>query len=235
VVRASAAAERAGIPSASLVCEGFVGQAATTAAGLGLADLPSAVVPGHVDVQTPEELDRNVVAVTVDGVVRNLTESPLVPRHSVKEPAPLDIVFEGTFDEVNRFFYENEWSDGLPIVPPTAERVGEFLRFTDRAPEEEIGVLLPDRRSATVWTVAVNGAMAGCRPEYMPILIALVEAMADPGYGVEHSGNTPGAETLIVLNGPLITELGNHPVARRRPVPRRDATRPRTLTRLTIA
>jgi hypothetical protein len=208
VVRASAAAEKAGVPSASLVCEGFIGQAATTAAGLGLANLPSAVVPGHVDVQTSEELDRNVVAVTVDGVVRSLTEAPASPRRAAKEPAPLDVVFEGTFDEVNRFFYENEWSDGLPIVPPTAERVREFLRFTDRAPEEEIGVLLPDRRSATVWTVAVNGVMAGCRPEYMPILVALAEAMADPGYGVEHSGNTPGAETLIILNGPLVTELG---------------------------
>ena len=59
-----------------------------------------------------------------------------------------------------------------------------------------------------MWKVAVNGVMAGCRPEYMPILVALVEAMADPRYGVEHSGNTPGAETLIVLNGPLIKELG---------------------------
>jgi len=208
VVRASAAAEKVGVPSASLVCEGFLGQAATTAAGLGLSNLPSAVVPGHVDVQTSEELDRNVVAVTVDGVVRSLTETPAPSRRAAKEPAPLDVVFEGTFDEVNRFFYENEWSDGLPIVPPTAERVGEFLRFTDRAPEEEIGVLLPDRRSATIWTVAVNGVMAGCRPEYMPILVALAEAMADPAYGVEHSGNTPGAETLIILNGPLITELG---------------------------
>ena len=208
MVRASAAAEWAGVPSASLVCEGFIGQAATTAAGLGLANLPSAVVPGHVDVQTAEELARNVAAVTVDGVVRSLTEAPPSPRRTAKEPAPLDIVFEGTFDDVNRFFYENDWSDGLPIVPPTGDRVSEFLRFTDRAPEEEIGVLLPDRRSATVWTVAVNGVMAGCRPEYMPILIALVEAMADPGYGVEHSGNTPGAETLIVLNGPLIDELG---------------------------
>ena len=69
-------------------------------------------------------------------------------------------------------------------------------------------MLLPDKRRATVWNVAVNGVMAGCRPEYMPILVALVEAMADPRYGVEHSGNTPGAETLIILNGPLIKELG---------------------------
>jgi len=208
VVRASAAAERAGVPSASLVCEGFLGQAATTASGLGLPALPSAVVPGHVDVQTPEELDRNVVAMTVDGVIRSLTEAPAPPRRGPAEPELADVVFEGALDEVNRFFYENEWSDGLPIVPPTAERVREFLRFTERAPEEELGVLLPDRRSATIWSIAVNGVMAGCRPEYMPILVALIEAMADPAYGVEHSGNTPGAETLIVVNGPLIAELG---------------------------
>ena len=60
------------------------------------------------------------------------------------------------------------------------------------------------RRSGAV---AVNGVMAGCRPEYMPILVALVEAMADPIYGVEHSGNTPGSETLIILNGPIIKDL----------------------------
>ena len=208
MLRASAVAERAGVPTASLVCEGFRGQAATTATGLGLPGLPTALVPGHVDVQSVDELRRNVAAVTVDAVIRNLTEAPPRAGAAVVEPASVDIVFEGNLDEVNRFFYENDWSDGLPIVPPTRERVAEFLRFCDQPSETELGVLLPDRRRATIWNVAVNGVMAGCRPEYMPILVALVEAMADPRYGVEHSGNTPGAETLIILNGPLIKELG---------------------------
>ncbi len=196
------------MPTASLVCEGFRGQAATTAAGLGLPGLPTALVPGHVDVQSTEELRHNVAAVTVDAVIRNLTEAPPRAGGAVVEPAPADIVFEGDLDEVNRFFYENDWSDGLPIVPPTPDRVRAFLDFADRPAETDLGVLLPDRRRATIWSVAVNGVMAGCRPEYMPILVALVEAMADPRYGVEHSGNTPGAETLIILNGPLIKELG---------------------------
>jgi len=208
VLRASAVAERAGVPTASLVCEGFRGQAATTATGLGLPGLPTALVPGHVDVQSVEELRQNVATVTVDAVIRNLTEAPARVGAAAVEPAPRDVVFEGTLDEVNRFFYENDWSDGLPIVPPTPDRVAEFLRFCDRPGETSLGVLLPDRRRATIWNVAVNGVMAGCRPEYMPILVALVEAMADPRYGVEHSGNTPGAETLIILNGPLIKELG---------------------------
>jgi len=196
------------VPTASLVCEGFRGQAATTATGLGLPGLPTALVPGHVDVQSADELRQNVAAVTVDAVIRNLTEAPARVGVAAVEPAPDDVVFEGTLDEVNRFFYENDWSDGLPIVPPTPDRVAEFLRFCDRPGETSLGVLLPDRRRATIWNVAVNGVMAGCRPEYMPILVALAEAMADPRYGVEHSGNTPGAETLIILNGPLIKELG---------------------------
>jgi hypothetical protein len=207
VLRASAAAEEAGVPSVSLTCEGFLGQAATTASGLGMPGLPVALVPGHVDVQTVDELRANVLGVTVDAVVQGLTAAPEKAAELV-EPEPGEVIFEGTPDEVNRFFYENGWGDGLPIVPPTAARVEAFLRATDRDADEELGVLLPDRRAATVRTVAINGVMAGCRPEYMPVLVALAEAMADPRYGVEHSGNTPGAETLIVVNGPIIRRLG---------------------------
>ena len=207
MLRASAAAELAGIPSASLVCEGFLGQAATTSVGLGLPNLPVALVPGHVDTQTVPELTASVLGTTVAAVIGNLTHQP-EPAHDVPEPGFSDIVFSGTFDEVNRLFYENRWSDGLPIVPPTAERVARFLAFTDLPPEHSVGPLLPDNRAATIHSVAVNGVMAGCRPEYMPVLVAIAEALADPGYGVEHSGNTPGAETLITLNGPLAAQLG---------------------------
>ena len=137
------------MPTASLVCEGFRGQAATTAAGLGLPGLATALVPGHVDVQSVDELRQNVAAVTVDAVIRNLTEAIARVGDAVVEPAPSDIVFEGNLDEVNRFFYENDWSDGLPIVPPTPERVAEFLRWTDLSRETDLGILLPDQRRAT--------------------------------------------------------------------------------------
>jgi hypothetical protein len=208
VLRASAAAETAGVPTVSLVCEGFVGQANTTAVGIGLSGMQLAMVPGHVDVQSAEELRRNIVNVTVDAVISGLTGESNGQIAAEPEPGPTDILFSGSFEEVNRFFYENEWSDGLPIVPPTIEKVREFLRFIDRAADESLGIVPPDNRSATIWSVAANGVMAGCRPEYMPILVALAEAMADPVYGVEHSGNTPGAETLIILNGPIIKQLG---------------------------
>lgn len=206
MLRASEACERAGYPTSSLVAEGFLGQAAATSVGLGMPNLPVATIVGHPGAQSVEEIRSHVARVTAAQVIDNLTRQP-DQIELATEPGPRDIVFTGSFEEVNAHFYEKLWSDGLPIVPPTIEKIEEFLSFTDRDPEESLGILLPESRAATVWATAVNGVMAGCRPEYMPILVALVEAMADPVYGVEHSGNTPGAETLIVLNGPIIKEL----------------------------
>ena len=177
-----------------------------TAAGSGMPNLPLAMIPGHPDLHATEELKKWIEGVTVDQVIRALT---VQPKETIQasEPRHRDIAFEGTFEEVNRFFYENKWQEGIPIVPPTIEKVEDFLKFTVRSPSELLGVLLPDSREATVWNVAVNGVMAGCRPEYMPVLIALVEVMADPRYGVEHSSNSPGAEALITINGPIIKDL----------------------------
>ena len=202
MLRTNAACEAAGIPSASIVCEGFISQANATSVGLGFPGIALAMVPGHTGIQGPEEVRRNILEVTLDRVVACLTCDGELGEISA-EPDAQDIVCSGTSREINQFFLERSWGDGLPITPPTRERVDEFLRFTPRSPQESLGVLLPDNRLATVWNVAVNGVMAGCRPEYMPVLLALAEAMADPGYGVEHSGNTPGAETLIILNGPV--------------------------------
>ncbi len=208
MLRASAASERLGVPTSSLTCEGFIRQAKSTSVGLGMPNLALALVPGHTLVQTKEELRRNTLGVTLDQVIANLTGQIEAASGLDAEPRDGEVVFSGTLDEVIAHFYEQEWSDGLPFIPPTIDRVERFLRFADRDRDEVIGVPLPDSRAATIWNVAVNGVMAGCRPEYMPVLVALAEAMCDPDYGVEHSGNTPGAETLIVLNGPIITELG---------------------------
>ncbi len=171
-----------------------------------MPNLPVAVIPGHPGAQSLEELRANVGNVTAQQVIDNLLEPP-AGQELAPEPSAREIVFRGTFEEVNAYFYEREWSDGLPIVPPTVEKIEAVLSFTDRLPEESLGTLLPENRAATIWAIAVNGVMAGCRPEYMPILVALVEAMADPIYGVEHSGNTPGSDTLIILNGPIIKDL----------------------------
>ena len=91
--------------------------------------------------------------------------------------------------------------------PATVEKVEEFLKFTDRDPAEVLGILKPENREATIWNIAVNGVMCGCKPEYMPILISMVDIMCDPLFGQEHLGHTPGTEVMILLNGPIIKEL----------------------------
>ena len=199
--------EAAGRASSSLICNGFMTAAVNTSIGLGMPNLPVAGVPGHPGVQSVEQLRENILGVTLDQVIANLTQAPAAVVNE-QEPGARDIVFSGGFDAVNRWFTAQELSDGLPVVPPTRARIDAFLRCCDRDPDEVLGIILPDSRAATVWSVAVNGVMAGCRPQYMPLLIALAEAMADPYYGVEHSGNTPGGETLIMLNGPIAAQLG---------------------------
>jgi hypothetical protein len=116
-------------------------------------------------------------------------------------------VFRGSLDEVEDHFDELGWSDGLPVIPPTVERVDGFLRHGGRSPGDVLGVLAPEFGEATVASVAANGVMAGCRPEYMPVLLAVVECLADPAFRTEDAGSTPGWEPLVVVSGPLVRRL----------------------------
>ncbi len=201
--------EEAGFPSVTLVSDGFLGQAKAITRALRFSSLPVARLVGHPGAQSEEDLKRNIREVTFAQVVNGLTEGGEDVGAEEAEPNPKSVVFTGTLEEVNDYFLQREWSEGLPIIPPTLGRIERFLAHTRRPADEVVATLtLPENRAVTVWSIAVNGVMAGCRPEYMPILIALIEAMGDPNYGLEHSGNTPGADTLIILNGPIIRELG---------------------------
>ncbi len=171
-----------------------------------MADLGIAEFPGIIMNQSDEELRRNTIEVLVPNIVHQLTRKVEMAA-AIVEPEPRAIVFEGTIDEVNEHFMEKLWSDGLPIIPPTIERVEQFLRFTDRDPSEVLGVMQPENREATIWNVAVNGVMSGCRPEYLPILIGIVEALAEPNFYVRDAGATPGWEPLVIVNGPIVKQL----------------------------
>src|SRR6185503_9143538 len=103
-----------------------------------------------------------------------------------------DIVYEGSFEDVNDYFRSREWTDELPIVPPTIEKVEAFLKHTKRAPDEPIAVLPQGNLQAVPLNIAANAVMAGCRPEMMPLLIATVEAIADNTYNLNNIGTTWG-------------------------------------------
>lgn len=194
-----------GVRSVSIVASGFAKLAHRSADIYGVPNLPIAEYPGVIMVDGTADLHRKaemLVAQIIEGLA-----TPLQTVVKSAEPKPTDIVCEGTLDEVQDFFTKRLWTDGLPIRPPTIAKVEEFLRFTDRPRDEVIGVIGLENRESTIWNIAVNGVMAGCRPEYMPVLIAVVEAIADADFRVHESGGTPGWEPLVVLNGPIVKDL----------------------------
>ncbi|MCH9017256.1 MAG: hypothetical protein IIB89_05780, partial [Chloroflexi bacterium] len=104
--------------------------------------------------------------------------------------------------------YELGWTDGLPVVPPTEQRVGEFIERSGRPSAEVVGELPERRREITVGKVAANAVMAGCLPEYMPVVLAATEAMLDPVFNlVGPSSSMGGSAILTIVNGPVAKEL----------------------------
>src|SRR5437773_1335666 len=168
--------------------------------------LPIAEYPGVPMTDGPETV-RAKVERLIDAIVDGLARPVETALTRAVEPAARDVVFRGTLDQVQEFFYARLWTDGLPVIPPTIPRVERFLEFADRSPAEVIGTLSPENRAATVWSIAVNGVMAGCRPEYMPLLIAVVEAIAEPEFRVQDAGSTPGWEPLIIVSGAVAKAL----------------------------
>ena len=207
MLRATKAAEETGVAAACIVATGFLTQAAVTAKALGSPDLRIVEYPGVIPLDSEEQLQAKVREFVLPAVLDVLRSDVAASNDAVADPEPGTVVVRGSLDKVNELFLVQGWSDGLPIVPPTRERVDAFLSWTDHDPDDVIGVLPPEFREATVLSVAVNGVMAGCRPEYMPILLAAVDCIADPGFRLEDAGSTPGWEPLVVVSGELVRAL----------------------------
>src|SRR5213076_2425460 len=100
--------------------------------------------------------------------------------------------------------YARGVTDGLPVVPPTRARVDRVLAASGRAPDALIAMVPPNYGRATVERIAVNAVMAGCRPEYLPVVIAAVSAICDPDFAlVGVSGTTDAVTPLVIVNGPV--------------------------------
>lgn len=107
------------------------------------------------------------------------------------------------------FYQQNGWTDGLPIVPPTAAGVARFLAAAGLAPDATIGVEPVRRRRISAEKVAIAALMAGCAPEYMPVVVAIVEALCRPEYCLHGStASTGGSAPLVIVNGPVRSALG---------------------------
>ncbi len=131
---------------------------------------------------------------------------------NVENPSPKAgrrvLQINGSLDEVNAYFYERGWTDGLPVVPPTRERVEGLLTGWPGEPDEEIAEVPPLMGVATARAVAVNAVMAGCAPEYLPVVVAALSAVTKPRYGLSHRQTTTHPATaLVIVNGPIAQRL----------------------------
>jgi hypothetical protein len=205
--------EKLGKPVALIVTNCFQTTARFFARGQGLEDL--AVAPFAMDYVPPaEEIERlNLGEKVADEVIRALTGwSPGPPV--IEEVPEKVLVYNGAsyqeaYANMEKSFLQHGWSDGLPIVPPTQEAVNRMLEGTELLPEHLIAVFPPGQGRATVEKIAINAVMAGCLPQYIPVILAAVDAVIDPAFDLVGVQSTSGqlAPLLIVSGQKLIEEL----------------------------
>ena len=178
----------------------------------GVQDLRPVVYPGAIHVHSEAEIRENIEKTVLDKIIEAWTKPAKSLPAGAGKPKPRkkldEIICSGTLEEVNEFFHKKNWTDGLPIIPPALEKVEEYLRYTDLAPDEEIATLPIANLVATPRNIAVNAVMAGCPPQFTPLLIAAVEAIAEPEYNLMNIGSTMGQMPWLLVNGPIVKQLG---------------------------
>jgi hypothetical protein len=156
----------------------------------------------------PEKISEREMSEIMNKIIESLT-SPLSEEETrtgvYKPPRPTKIACKGTFEEINRYFYSKGLTDGLPIIPPTKGRVNQMLKGTSHPLDEVVTTTMwPARWGVTVEKVAIIGVMAGCEPNYMPVLLAAIEAFSKSGSAVR---STNSFSYMQVINGPIRKEL----------------------------
>ena len=205
--------EKAGVPTVGIVDRTFEKNWQASSRVFGVKVLRKLLVPRPLVGLKPED-----VHPFVDAVFEELVSALTAPMEAESSDVTADstdiIVIEGedryaALEKMNRQFLDLGWGDGFPLWAPTRERVDEMLRGTSRAPSHVVATLSPGMGLATVEKIAINAVMAGCKPEHLPVLLAAVDAIADPRYMLRNVAMSTGAHApFMFLNGPVVNELG---------------------------
>lgn len=180
--------------------------------GMGAADMAFVVVPHPMGMIKVDEIRAKADAAFPE-ILKAATQwkpgrtkipglgKPAYPAETFK--------FTGTYEDLNEMFREKGWSLSLPIIPPTKKAVARMLKGTSHKPNEVVWEAIPPRMGVvTVEMVAVYGVMAGCKPQYMPLLLAIMEAMSNPQYNWRgQTTTTHPVAPLVLVNGPIRKEL----------------------------
>lgn len=200
--------EASGIPTVLITREEFVGVVRNAVSGLGLpADMPMVTFP--IDLFIPES-DLEPITVRRREIYEGLTSwSPQLTNET--EAAMLSVDgrdYEDALAKANNLFLINRWSDGLPLWPATGSRLDWILQGTDLPKDHLLGKFPPRGGLATVGSCAIALAMSGGRPEYLPVLIAAVEALLDPDANGEQMQATSAATfPVVIVNGPIARQI----------------------------
>jgi hypothetical protein len=196
--------ERRGIPAVTVFSTAFAGAARIQAAGRGMPDLRLVKIP-HPMHTASRALVRERADTVVDALVERLTRPAAEGVEAAARPAGGRA---NAPDDDQEMFFARGWTDGLPVSLPTLQKVAQMIAASGRAGDETVGPLPPRWRMATIEKIAVNAVLAGCRPEYFPVVLAAVEALLDDDcqlYGIQTATNTTAP--LIIVNGPIVDEL----------------------------
>ncbi len=202
--------EGAGIPTVTLARKDFIGVFKNALSGTGLA--PEAAVvefPMNLFLADSDLLPiRNRVHEFHDGLTRWAHEGTASNAAGNPKITVSGATYEDAFNKANQLFISNLWGDGLPLFPPTMERVDWILQGTPLDRDQKIGIFPPRGGVVTVESCAIALAMAGGRPEYLPVLIAAVDAFLDPSSGAAHLQAASGsAFPVVIVSGPVTRQI----------------------------
>lgn len=200
----AAGLEKAGIPGVVLHFSALAENAEVTRTKLGTS-LRLVAVPNRSGAGEGSASD--ITEAVVAGLASPLSETERATGMRHSEPPPR-IAAAGSLSEIQDFFYAQKWTDGLPIIPPTEEKVAAMLKGTSHAATEIVTkAMLPEGWPATVEKVAINGVMAGATPREMPVLLAAVEAFGS-GHFASGVRSTNSFSFMQLVNGPIAREIG---------------------------
>ena len=161
--------------------------------------------------EAPVAIDWDALPPSRPGCGARNVEPGIVERLEARKSGGLmaRVIDVGEADDVHEFVFDQAFTDGLPVVPPTPERVWRMLQGTKRDPQEVIAEVPPNLAPVTVEKVAINAVMAGARPEYMPVILAAVEAACSDEFNIHGVlATTFFVGPAIIVNGPIRQKLG---------------------------
>jgi len=192
-----------------LANNGFLNDVHSAASGKGMPGVRALGTTILCESTDPENIRVGIDQV-LDDIIGALT-NPLTDEEKspeVKTETEPKIAFKGSYDQVNQFYYRKGWGDGLPITPPSQERVDEMMKGTDLPPDHVVTKLIPRMGKATIEKIAVNAVMAGALPTHMPVLIAAVDALSDPKTRFDTFEVSTGSwAPLLIINGPVRNDI----------------------------